>query len=400
MAALTLENVQVLTDQAKGKGMIVSCYADTSVAEGFTSHWLAHFKTGASQVRQIMADDNRARLEFERNRDAIRRVLETPDARRARGMAVFSAVGSGFLDAFPLGMPVENRIVVDEEPYLVPLLETLHRQREYLTVLTDSERGELHAANVAGTHLLQKLALESSAPHRTVGERLSQPRENIRRQQEAPALRYEKELVRAIEKEWDEHAFQGIILLGRNEVLTSLRSRLPARLAEQVVYQATHTWAAKGPTLDDRVREAIDQAMREHHERLLEQLDDRIRQGYAVAKGPAEVLHALRNDQVRKPGYLVMGPDRGEAAARCTGCRFVFAEMHTACPYCGAGCERVNLWQEILWLALRHDAVTHFVPTDARLANYGGVAAALSRAEPWAPRREDAPGAEGAPGSS
>jgi hypothetical protein len=66
-------------------------------------------------------------------------------------------------------MPAENRIVVDEEPCLVPLPEALHHQREYLAVLTDPERGELHAADVAGTHLLQEMAQEHPAPHRTVG---------------------------------------------------------------------------------------------------------------------------------------------------------------------------------------------------------------------------------------
>ncbi|HEY8504636.1 MAG TPA: host attachment protein, partial [Gemmataceae bacterium] len=331
------------------------------------------------------------RLEFERNRDAIRLVLESPEARRARGMAVFSAAGSGFLYAIALGMPVEDRIVVDEDPYVVPLLETLHRMREYLVVLTDSERGELHAANPAGTRLLLRMAQEPPPPHRTTGERLRLPPANLERQRETPVLRHQKELARAIEQAWNEHDFQGIILLGPHEFLMSLRGRLPARLADRVVHQAPHDWTGKGPTLDDTARAAIDRAMQEHHDHLLEQMDERIRRGYAVAKGPAEVIYALRNDQVGPLGYVVMGPDPGEAAARCTGCRSVFVETHTACPYCGAACERTNLWQAILELALRHGAVTHFVPGDARLAPYGGVAAALSRPEPWPHRTEDAP---------
>ena len=58
MAALTREHIQALLDQPGGRGMVVSCYADTSVAEGFRAHWLQPFKTEASRIRQLMAEDH------------------------------------------------------------------------------------------------------------------------------------------------------------------------------------------------------------------------------------------------------------------------------------------------------------------------------------------------------
>src|SRR5271157_3157643 len=80
MATLTREHIQVLLDQPGGRGMVVSCYADTSVAEGFKAHWLQPFKTEAGRIRQLMAGDHQARLEFERDLEAIRRALESPEA--------------------------------------------------------------------------------------------------------------------------------------------------------------------------------------------------------------------------------------------------------------------------------------------------------------------------------
>ena len=103
MAALTREHIQVLLDQPGGRGMVVSCYADTSVAEGFQAHWLQRFKTEASRIRQLMAGDHQARLEFERDLEAIRPALESPEARQARGMAVFSAAGPRLLPGPALG---------------------------------------------------------------------------------------------------------------------------------------------------------------------------------------------------------------------------------------------------------------------------------------------------------
>src|SRR5512135_3860561 len=138
MAALIAKGVQVLLDQPKGQGMVVSCYADTSIAEGFESHWLQPFKTEASRIRQRLADNHRCRLEFERDLEAIRQALESPEAKQARGMAVFSAAARDFFLALLSEVPFENRLVVGDEPYVVPLVEAYLRQRGYLVVLADT----------------------------------------------------------------------------------------------------------------------------------------------------------------------------------------------------------------------------------------------------------------------
>ncbi len=59
-------------------------------------------------------------------------VLSTRRLASARGVAVFAASQRSLLQTFALASLVPNRLVVDEEPYLVPLLEVLHRQRRYL----------------------------------------------------------------------------------------------------------------------------------------------------------------------------------------------------------------------------------------------------------------------------
>jgi len=59
--------------------------------------------------------------------------------------------------------------------------------------------------------------------------------------------------------------------------------------------------------------------------------------------------------------------------------------VYTTCPVCQGACERVNLWQEILLFAARHNIMAHTVESHPALAEHGGVAAVLSRPEPWEP---------------
>src|SRR3989304_2530747 len=129
METLSQRDVQMLLDRPRGKEMVVSCYADTSVAQGFEPHWVGHFKSEVTRVRQAMADDEAACEEFEDNLKAIRQAFETPESRRARGLALFSSTRQGLFRSIPLAVPVEHRLVVDEEVYLPPLIEAMERQR-------------------------------------------------------------------------------------------------------------------------------------------------------------------------------------------------------------------------------------------------------------------------------
>lgn len=373
MIASRPKDYQVLLDRPRGVGMVVSCYADTSVAEGFEPHWRQHLKAEATRIRGLLAGEPKALEEFERQLEAIRRALEAPEARRARGMAVFGASGWDQALALSSDEPYEGRLVVDEEPYLVPLLVADYRRREYLVVLTDTHRGRLYASVPGEAHLLDEL--DEAVPR---GKQTG-----IARHRKDHILQYQKELVRHVGRAWDAGSYQGIILLGEHEVLENFRGLLPKRLADRVVHEAPHAWAGRQPEIHDLVREVVDAAIASRQERLMEEISRRLAEGFAVATGPQEVIVALGNGQVLE---LVLGPDPGEVASRCSGCRSLFVAEESTCPYCKAPCTKASLWQEILSRAVRHGVAVHFVPTEARVAVPGGAAALLARDEPqWAP---------------
>jgi hypothetical protein len=374
MAALLSKDVQVLLDQPKGQGMTVSCYADTSVSEGFEPHWLEPFKTEASRIRQRLAGDHQARLEFERNLKEIRRALESPAARQAQGMAVFSAAERGLLLALPATESYEDRLVVAEEPYVVPLLEAPYRQRGYLVVLTDTHRARWYAAGPGGARPLAEID-EAVPMHQ-------HSHATLQRHRKDHILHFQKELARRVEEAWSQYPYHGIMLLGEHEILEQFRGRLPSRLSSRVVHKAPQAWTANQAEIGEKVRVILEAARAGEESRVLAELDRRLHEATAVAAGPQEVIDALRDGQV---AALIVGPDPGLSATSCTGCHALFATAHNACPYCQAPCRTGNLWQEVLAFAVRHGIWVHRVQPSPRLASHGGIAALLARDEPqWA----------------
>ena len=385
MIDITPGAIQVLLDHSKGEGMIVSCYADTSMTSGFQWLWSQHLKNEASAIELRLKDDHQVRARFARDLEIVGHALAEPAVQNTRGMALFSAADDGLFRAFSLGVPVKDRLVLDERPYLVPLLEAMHRQRRYLLVLTDSHRGRLHEAAWGHTRLLREI--EEAIPRRqkSAGERWGKQRATIARHREDHLLHYRKALASAIEQTWSDAPFRGLILLGEHETLEALRATLPSALASRVVHTAPHNWARQGPTLDTKVQEVLEAALRVHDARLVEDFERRMREHHLVVAGPQEVINALRNGQVGYPGYLLLEPDRGEMAVRCTRCKSLFTIIYATCPVCQGTCEKVNLWQELLVFAGRHNITAHTVESNPELSRHGGVAAVLSRQEPWEP---------------
>jgi hypothetical protein len=353
------------------------------VSEGFAWHWLQPFKTEVSRIGRQLAGDPQARREFERNVDTIRRALESPVARQARGIAVFCSMGRGFFLALPASEPYENRLVVAEQPYVVPLLEADFRQRGYLVVLADTHRARWYAAGPGGSRVLD--AIDGAVPktqHLANGRR-DKPRATTERRHRDHVLHFRKELARRVQESWGDYPYQGIILLGQHEVLERFRNLLPARLSSRVVHEAPQAWTEDEAEIDEEVQAVLETAQQAEVNRVLEELDRRLHEATAVATGPQEVIDALWEGRVAE---LILGPDPGAPAAHCTGCQALFAASQTACLFCHGPCRTENLWQGILEFAVRHGIWVHRVQPSATLASHGGIAALLARDEPpWRP---------------
>lgn len=379
MDAQFRQNVQVLLDQPHGEGMVVSCYADMSVSEGFETHWRSTLKTEAARVRQQLESDPEACQGFERNMESIRQALESTEVQKARGMAVFSGLDRKLFVVVLSQVPWPTRIVVDEEPYLVPLLEAEFRQRGYLVLQVDTHRARWWAIGPAGGRLLGEIDEEVPPKQHSAGECWGKQQATIARHREDVILHVHKDLAGLIDAAWGEYPYQGIILLGARDVLAMFQQVLPVRLAAHIVHESALAWTAEMAEVEAIVHTVHDQERRDRERYVLGELDRRLHEAAAVAAGPQEVLEAMRNGQVRN---LILGPDPGLTAWRCPGCHWVFAAPHDACGFCGTPCQQCSLWQEMLGFAIRHGIWVDIVTPSPALAEHGDAAALLNRDEP------------------
>jgi hypothetical protein len=375
-------DIQMLLDHLESDGMVLSCYADARVSEGFEPHWRQHLKTETRELRRLLADKPEAAERFDKNLKAVWSAIEQA---RSPGVAVFCLGSSDQVVALGSDVPYPNCVVLDEEPYVVPLLMAVCRRRAYLVVATDTHHGRLYSATGPTLHLLAELDQSIPPKERASGERWGKQQATITRHREDQILHYMRELVGRTEESWDDRFFQGIILLGQRETIAQLRELLPKRLARRVVAESPYAWATGENGIREKVERLQDSLSKSEDALVLAEVENRKKQAFALAEGPVEVLNALRNGQA---AMVLIRPGLGEAGSRCTNCGYVFTPVREICENCGSACERVNLWQEILKLAFRHSTPVQVVqprPDGINATGSWEIAALLERDRPqWA----------------
>src|SRR5262249_10827877 len=116
-----------------------------TVRNGFERHMELHLKNESRAAGEALAEAE-ARRDLGENLAVIREAVRGHADGQARGLAVFSGVARGLRQVIPLDFAVEDRLVIDEEPYLLPLLERWYGEPTFLIALVDSDEAHLFEA--------------------------------------------------------------------------------------------------------------------------------------------------------------------------------------------------------------------------------------------------------------
>jgi peptide subunit release factor 1 (eRF1) len=389
MLSLTRRQVEVLLDFPAQRDYVVSAYFDMSVQQGFERPLEVALQNMAPAAASALKATP-ARTALDGNIAAIREALETEPHPTARGLAVFASGARGLRHVIPLEFPVENHLVVDEEPFLLPLLEHRYADASLLVVLFDTRQAHLfekHQGRPEPAGDLERAdasqEIQRDKPRFTVKKRLAATHhEWLHGPEDA---HFGRELADAITARSDERDLAGIILLRHAQDTAALRKQLPSRLESLVVAEMRRAMTAGANELNDVVSGLADDWDAEHRRAILAEFQERKARNFLAATGATEVLDALQQGRATQ---ILFGTRRDIPGARCTACNYRFGAPVAVCPYCQGQCATVNAAQDILRMAMRHEVPVVLFREPGKgdpLESAGGVAALVRAGENWSP---------------
>jgi peptide subunit release factor 1 (eRF1) len=397
--ALSRQEIEILLDSPSQRNYVVSAYADMTVQDGFRRYIDHALRNEARAVREALATAE-ARKELEANIETIREEVQTHYATSARGLAVFSSVARGLRRVIPLEFGVENHLVIDEEPFLLPLLEHWHGEPFFLIALLDSNEAHLfdlhHNRPVRVRDLEREDAdeeIQRDKARFTYKKRFAATaHERLHGLEESPFLR---QVAAAIEEQWRDGDFAGLLFLGRTQDISAVRKLLPRQIEERIVGEAAHAMTSQADDLTDDVSRLVGGWRARREKEILAELNERWKQNHLVANGATDVLDALQQGRATQ---LLLGRRWDIPGARCRSCGYRFGAPVAVCPYCQGPCQTVNATQDIMRLAMRHRIPVARLRGDGQndpVEGAGGVVALLRAEANWAPNKDAARSSEG-----
>jgi protein required for attachment to host cells len=396
MTPLTRPELEILLDAPGRRDFVVSAFVDLRVKDGFRSFAATHRRNQARAAHEALAGAD-ARKALDEDLEAIAAAVSAADP-AARGLAVFSGKSRGLFHAVSLDFPVEDRLVIDEDPFVLPLLERWYGDPSYLVAVVDANHLHLFGAHSGVARPVESLDRDIPEMQRDKSRFQYKKRfskafdERLVALDESPFL---KEVAARVADHFGQGEFTGLILLGPTETTAAVRRLLPERVAREVVDEHQQPMTDRPEDVADDVERAMTRWRERREGELLAELRGRWKESHLVADGAQDVLDAL---QQGRAAQVVVGPSRDAVGSQCRDCGYRFGAPAPRCAHCGGETRTVNAVQEILRMALRHRVPVHLFARDRPddpLQPAGGVAALLRAEANWAPDKATAEASRG-----
>jgi peptide subunit release factor 1 (eRF1) len=212
--------------------------------------------------------------------------------KRGRGTAIFAASAADFFEAFTLPRPPSTRIVIDDSPYVTPLV-TAADTRDWIIVLVDTRNARFLHGNTDHMEEFERITDSVAGQHERSG-----PADHQRWVEHEVDAHLKK-----VAHELDEHLRGGElqrVLIGgppeiaprfENTMSNPAREKLAGRFEVEVPYARP-----------DEVRQAaipcFEEDERRHEREQLDRLSERLGRAVRAAAGVDDVLMALEMARV------------------------------------------------------------------------------------------------------
>lgn len=230
-----------------------------------------------------------------------------------RGRMAFAALGGSWVLRLESALPVATRVVMDDGPFLSPLLELVDEGRAAGVVLVSPGHARLlewRAGSLQELHRMEQEYVE--APHERAGQIGGGPqgqyhtpmREQRQSRERDWAQRFLDQAAQTAAQLAGERGWQRILVSGGERWTEPTIARFPSAFRDQVFADSRVLTGLDDAALGAAVTEWVHEQHTEREKRLLQQMRDTAGAG-RTALGVSEVAAALNSGRV---AHLVYDP--------------------------------------------------------------------------------------------
>jgi peptide subunit release factor 1 (eRF1) len=361
----TLRRLAELRPQA---GKVVSIYLNLDPTE---------FASGAARSTAINSVlDAAARTAREEDPsvredvDRVRNLFKDFDFQGAHGVAVFACGAEDLMEVIKLPRPVDNAVVIDDAPYVEPLVEVQSGAR-YGVVLVNRQIERVFRGSRDRLDEVLRIEDEVHGRHDQGGWSQARYQRSVEKEAQDHLKHAADELLRLHQRRPFEALFVGAPEAIYKDFCERLHPYLRERVAGRIEVDVEHTGV-------DEVQAAAEETIAAHERKLEKDSLDRLEQAVATGRGAAgldDTLNALNEQRVE---VLLLQDNFDSAGVCCPQCGWLGTSDAKTCPADGtATVARDDITDLAVRRAITQSAQIVRVRDDERLEPRGAIAAVL-----------------------
>jgi peptide chain release factor subunit 1 len=366
---LSPDTLRRLAELRPTEGKIVSIYLNLDPAE------FGDGRARSSAINSVLDEaERRARDEEPPVREDVQRVRDLFkgfDFQGAHAVAVFASGADDLLETFKLPRAVSNAVVIDDSPYIEPLVE-MQATALYGVVLVNRQLARIFRGSRDRLDEVAIVRDEVSRRHDQGGWSQARYQRSVDKEAYDHLKNTNDELLRLHNR----RAFDALFVGAPEAVYADFRERLHPYLAERLTGRIDVDVENTGA---DDVQRAAGEAIAAYERKLEEETLDRLLAAKSSsgrgATGLEDTLEALNEQRVE---VLLLEENFDAAGVCCPQCGWLGPQGVTACPADGTPTlERDDITDLAVRRAVRQSARVVLVRDDERLEPLGSIAALL-----------------------
>jgi peptide chain release factor subunit 1 len=366
---LSPDTLRRLAELRPEDGKVVSIYLNLDPTE---------FASGAARstaINSVLDEAGRAardeHVSVRQDVDRVREAFKGFDFQGAHGVAVFASGSEDLLEVIKLPRPVDNAVVIDESPYIEPLVEVQSGAR-YGVVLVNRQTARIFRGSRDRLDEVVRIHDEVHGRHDQGGWSQARYQRSVEKEAQDHLKNAADELLRRHKR----RPFEALFIGAPEAVFKDFRERLHPYLSERVAGRIDLD--VENTAVDD-VQRAAEETIAAYERKLEKEALDRLEQargtGGRGAVGLDDTLTALNEQRVE---VLLLQDNFDAAGVCCPQCGWLGASGVNECPADGTQTvPRNDITDLAVRRAITQSAQVVRVRDDERLEPMGSIAAVL-----------------------
>ena len=370
---LNHEELKSIAKIRPGEAYYVSLYLNVDPSAHIKNKYLIHAKnlirqtienTDKITAKKINADIEKIDLYLKMNKKIFK-----------KGLALLSCMEKKFWREFHLSVPFRNEMIVENTPYIKPLLDLLDNYQRYAILLVGKDAARIFIVHLGEIEEYTEVRSDDVPGKHKKGGWFALSEKSYERHIDYHVELHLKDVMKKLES-FLSHEYVGRLLIGgSSEAVAKVKEMIPQSVSDISIGAFQADMHAGSKEVLAKAEPILQRFEKKKEQEDVNELLTRARKKENAVTGIEDVLNALQEGRIMK---LLFMEDYKQSGLSCVQCEYMTTQKIQVCPYCKGKMKRVNYIVDLIaQKAIEHGALIEVLSENKKLKRSGNIGAFL-----------------------